>query len=179
MHLSRRRCRGHRQSWPQTGLLTGTSSFTMGTRACCSSGSEGLLRTKEGRAMVLVFSLAPNSHPRPLGPATSQEGFRGCLQGVSLLDGGGGPPGRTKGTNGLRFVGPGEALESAHRTEVSTRKGAGHSGAVRAPPQHTLLRWAPSSASFLSRVACTSLHLSGPTFSICQTEEMATPASKG
>ena len=49
---------------------------------------------------------------------------------MSVLDGWGGPPGRTKGTNGLRFVGPGEVLESAHWTEVSTWKGAGHSGSV-------------------------------------------------
>ena len=121
MHLSRRGRRGHRQSWPQTGLLTGTSSSTTGTRACCSSGSEGLQRRKEGRAMVLVFSSAPKSRPRPLGPATSQEGFRGCLQGVSLLDGWGGPPGRTKETN-LRPRG----LRSAHWAEVSTWKGVGH-----------------------------------------------------
>lgn len=49
---------------------------------------------------------------------------------MSLLDGWGGPPGRTKGTNGLRFAEPGEVLLSAHWTEVHTRKGAGHSGSV-------------------------------------------------
>ena len=99
MHLSCWGCRGRRQRWPQTGLLTGTSSFTTGTRACCSSGSEGLLGGKEGRAIVLDFFSAPKSAPRPLGPATSREGFLGCLQGVSLPEGWGDPPGRTKETN--------------------------------------------------------------------------------
>lgn len=91
-------CRGCRLSWPQTGPLTGTSSLTTGTSACCGSGS-GLWDREEDRAIVLDFPLPPGPFQVPVGPVTSQEGFLERLQDEGPPEGWGDWPGRTKETN--------------------------------------------------------------------------------